>query len=68
MHGLGADELQRVIHLEALALGFGGGAIAVCGYRLFERLGAPSADISDAALALAIFYSIGLVRGSWRYR
>ena len=63
-----ADELQRVIHLEALALGFGGGWIAICGYRIFERLGAPTADIADATVALAIFYAIGMVRGSWRYR
>ena len=63
-----ADELQRLIHLEALALGFGGGWVAVCGYRILERAGAPAVDIGDAVLALAIFYSIGIVRGAWRYR
>ena len=63
-----ADELQRVIHLQALALGFGGGWVAVCGYRIFERVGAPTADIADATLALAVFYAIGIVRGTWRYR
>jgi hypothetical protein len=63
-----ADELQRLIHLEALALGFAGGWIAICGYRIFERLGAPTADIADATIALAIFYAIGIVRGSRRYR
>lgn len=39
-----ADELQRRIHLQALALGFGGGWLAVAGYRLFELLEAPYAD------------------------
>jgi len=63
-----ADELQRAIHLEALAIGFGGGFFGVCTYRLFERLGAPSADIADATLFLAIFYAFGIVRATWRYR
>lgn len=63
-----ADELQRAIHLEALALGFAGTWIGVCGYRMFERLGAPAADIADAALFLAVFYALGMVRGAWRYR
>lgn len=63
-----ADELQRLIHLNALAFGFGGGWIAVSGYRVLERAGAPTADIADATIALAIFYSIGIIRGTWRYR
>jgi hypothetical protein len=63
-----ADELQRIIHLEALALGFAGGWVVICGYRIFERLGAPVADIADAAIVLGLFYSIGILRASWRYR
>ena len=63
-----ADELQRTIHLQALALGFGGGWIGTAGYRILERAGAPPADIADAALILAVFFSIGLVRGAWHYR
>jgi len=63
-----ADELQRLIHLEALALGFGGGWIAICGYRIFEHAGAPTADIAEGTIALAVFYSIGLIRSTWRFR
>lgn len=62
------DELQRAIHLEALALGFAGGWFGASGYRIFERLGAPSVDILDAVMALAVFYSIGLMRATLRYR
>lgn len=63
-----ADELQRVIQTEALALGFGVGWLVICGYPLFERLGAPAADISDYLVAMVIAYSIGSVVGRRRYR
>jgi len=63
-----ADELQRQIHLEAVALGFGGGFLGVTGWTVLERVGAPAADIGDATLFLALFYSIGIVRNTWRYR
>ena len=63
-----ADELQRVIHLEAMALAFGGTWLGVWGYRMLERVGAPTADIADATVFLAILYGIGIVRGTWRYR
>ncbi len=35
---------------------------------LFQRLGGPPADISDAITALAPFYAIGMVRDTRRYR
>jgi hypothetical protein len=63
-----ADELQRVIHLQALALGFGGGWFAICGYRIFERLGAPTVDVADFTIVMALLYMVGLVLGSRRYR
>lgn len=63
-----ADELQRRIHLQALALGFGGGWLSVAGYRLFELLGAPYVDRGSVALAMAILYTLGIVLGQWRYR
>lgn len=62
-----ADELQRKIQLEALALGFGAGLFAGFGYRLFEGLGAPVARISDAAIVIVLFYLIGLWMGRRRY-
>lgn len=63
-----ADGLQRRIHLEALALGFGGGWLAVAGYRLFELLGAPPVDRGGVILVMAILYVVGLALGRWRYR
>ena len=63
-----ADELQRVIQLQALALGFGGGWLAITGYRMFERLGAPAADIGDVMIVMALFYALGSLLGRRRYR
>ena len=37
------------------------------GYRLFEPLGAPRADISDASIVIAFFYFVGLWLGRRRY-
>ncbi len=63
-----ADELQRTIQLQALALGFGAGFFALAGYRIFERLGAPAADIADFTMVMALFYVIGAFLGWRRYR
>lgn len=63
-----ADELQRLIQLQALALGFGGAFFALAGYEIFEKLGAPEAGFSELMVAQAIFYSIGIWVGWRRYR
>ena len=63
-----ADELHRTIQLQALALGFGAGWFAFTGYRIFERLGAPAADIADFTMVMALFYAIGAFLGWRRYR
>lgn len=62
-----ADELQRMIHLRALGLGFGAGWLAVAGYRLFERMGAPPVDRGDVALVMAGAYTVGILLGVRRY-
>lgn len=62
------DELNRLIQLQALALGFGGGWFAVAGYRVFELLGAPPIDQGSVVLIMAVLYSIGVVLGRVRYR
>ena len=62
-----ADELQRLIQLQALALGFGGGYFVMLGYRLFERLGAPVLGI-DLMIAMPFLYVIGILLGSKRYQ
>lgn len=63
-----ADELQRTLHLQALALGFGGGWLAVAGYRLFELLGAPLLDRGDVLLVMAVLYSVSVLLLRRRYR
>jgi len=62
------DELQRTIHLEALAIGFGGGFLAICAYMTFEPLGAPAADPLDLLAAMPVLYAVALIAGTARYR
>lgn len=63
-----ADELQRMIQLRALALGFGAGWLFAFGYPLFERLGAPHGDYGMVILVMAICYSVGILIGRRQYR
>ena len=63
-----ADELQRLIQLNALALGFGGGLFAFYAYRVFERLGAPQVGLEDATLIMIALYVLGIILGGRRYR
>ena len=63
-----ADELQRVIQLQALALGFGAGWVAMSGYPLLVELGAPAFDPGDYTLVMIVFYVIGYLHGLRRYR
>ena len=62
------DELQRLIHLRATGVGFASAWVALCGYPLFERLGAKALDASDYVVILAVVYSIAVIVGSLRYR
>ena len=62
-----ADELLRKVHLEALAFAFGAGVVAMMGYRLCERLGAPKLDVNDAALVMLLCWVGGQWLGSRRY-
>ncbi|MGZ5431704.1 MAG: hypothetical protein ACXW31_03245 [Thermoanaerobaculia bacterium] len=62
-----ADELLRKVHLEALAFAFGAGIVAMMGYRLCERLGAPKLDVNDAALVMLVCWIGGQWLGSRRY-
>ncbi len=61
------DELQRQTHLSALALGFGGGWLAVAGYRLFEFLGAPVMDRGGVMVVMAVVFTAGLLLARRRY-
>lgn len=62
-----ADELLRKVHLDSLALAFGVGAIAMLGYRLCERLGAPRLDVDDPVLLMIITWALGQYLGQRRY-
>ena len=62
-----ADELLRKVHLEALSLAFGAGVIAMMGYRLCERLGAPRLDIDDPFLVMIPVWALGQWFGMRRY-
>jgi hypothetical protein len=62
-----ADELLRKIHLDALALAFGFGTVAMMGYRLCERLGAPKLDINDSFLVMLATWIIAQWVGFRRY-
>ena len=62
-----ADELLRKVHLDALAFAFGAGIVAMMGYRLCERLGAPKLDVNDAALVMLVCWIGGQWLGARRY-
>jgi hypothetical protein len=62
-----ADELLRKVHLDALALAFGVGAVVMMGYRLCERLGAPDLDINDPFLVMMLVWIGAQFIGARRY-
>jgi fructose-specific phosphotransferase system IIC component len=67
------DELQRLIHLEALLFQFGATALLVMGYGSLAHVGAlPTLEISDAMSAVWIgtflMYGLGYVLVSRKYQ
>lgn len=62
-----ADELQRKIQLEALALGFAGGFLATFTLTLLERSGVQGIDLADPFLVMVLLYMVGLMLGARRY-
>jgi hypothetical protein len=65
-----ADEVQRKIELEALALAFGVGVVGGMAYWLLERGGAVPVDKTDLLYVLAVTfltYSVGVLLGKRRY-
>src|SRR5690606_33889580 len=49
-----ADELQRLLQLQAMGWGFGGGFFLICGYLLFESLGAPAVEPATLAAIMPV--------------
>lgn len=62
-----ADELLRRIQTEALALGFGAGAVVSLLYPLLELLGAPKLGEYAIAIAMMLAWSAGTWLGTRRY-
>lgn len=62
------DELKRLIQLQAMGWGFGGGFFVICGYLLFVPLGAPEVHTGTLAAIMPVLFAIGTLVGSWRYR
>ncbi len=63
-----ADELLSKIQLEALALGFGAGAVFMVVYRLCERLGAPRLDASGPLMVMVVVWALSQLLVARRYR
>ncbi len=63
-----ADELLRKIQLEALALGFGAGAVFMVAYRLCELLGAPRLNAADPLFVMALTWAASQILVARRYR
>jgi hypothetical protein len=61
------NELQRRIQVEALALGFGAGAVFAMLYPLFEGLGAPAVGGRATALVMMLSWAVGSWLGTRRY-
>lgn len=64
---LETDEFQRMVHYQALALGCGGGWLAVGGYRLFELVGAPRVDRGAILLVMTVVFTVGILLSRRRY-
>jgi hypothetical protein len=62
-----ADELLRRIQMEALALGFGAGAVFSLLYPLLEQLGAPELDRHATAVVMMLSWGAGSWLGTRRY-
>lgn len=62
------DELQRLIQLEALALGFGGSLFGLLAYVLLRRLGVPEVDLADLSVGMIGLYVLGIFIGWRRYQ
>jgi hypothetical protein len=64
---LQADELHRKMHLEALALGCGGGFLGNFGFELLERTGLAEFNVQDPIGMMVLFYLAGLALAARRY-
>ncbi len=61
-----ADEMQRKIQYEGLAVGFGVGLVAGMTFQLLERLGVGEFDPSSAVTPMMVAYSVAILVSSRR--
>ena len=62
-----ADELQRKIQLEAMALGFGAGFVVSYGLGVLVRAGLPPVDATTPFTAMVLCYVLGILVSGRRY-
>ncbi len=63
-----ADELQRRIQIEGLAVGFGAAWIFVIGYQSFEHAGAPELTVVATILVMTAALIVGQLLAVRHYR
>jgi hypothetical protein len=63
-----ADELTRLVQMQGLAVGWGVTVVFLLNWELFEVVGAPALDPSDALLVPIFAWVLGQAYAAWRYR
>ena len=63
-----ADEMQARKVMEALVVSAAGTVITSIGYSLLEEVGAPRVGLIWVGGAWALFFGVGMLWSSWRYR
>ena len=63
-----ADEMQRRIHIEGLAIGFGAGWIFTIGYLVLQSAGAPDLPLTTTILVMTAGWIVGNIIAVRHYR
>ena len=63
-----ADEMQARKVMEALVISAAGTVIASIAYSLLEEVGSPRVGLIWVGGAWALFFGVGMLWSSWRYR
>jgi hypothetical protein len=63
-----ADEFQRKVQLEGIAMGFGAGSVFGMGYTILERVGAPQLPMMVVLIPMMLGWAVGSFLVAARYR
>ena len=63
-----ADEMQARKVMEALVISTAGTVITSIAYSLLEEVGAPRVSLIWVGGAWALFFGVGMLWSTWRYR